>query len=140
MDLGVSLAIHGAIPKRRFAYPMPHDREVFPSSRGNTEIRRQSSPATQNLQFRNMVMDMSRSSLDAALERTRSLINAACENIYLARDLREACRELRYANSDFREFLREQLLRAQSTAQRRHECSGRGARSRKRDSISERPA
>jgi hypothetical protein len=58
---------------------------------------------------------------EAVLERTRSLINAACENVFLARDLCEASRELRYTTADFREFLRDQRLAAQTMAQSMHE-------------------
>jgi hypothetical protein len=60
---------------------------------------------------------MELSSIKALMERTRGLIDAACENVFLARYLREACRELRYSNLDYREFLREQRLGAQTMAQ-----------------------
>lgn len=52
---------------------------------------------------------------DELMERTRSLISAACENIMVARELRELSQNLRYDNSDLREFLREARLRALST-------------------------
>jgi hypothetical protein len=73
-------------------------------------------------------------------EQTRCLINAACENLFRARDLCESSRELRYTNSDFREFLRDQRLYAQSMVQNMHERRLREAvPPRKRKSTSERP-
>lgn len=44
------------------------------------------------------------------MERTRQLVNAALEQIILARELRETSGNLRQANRDFRDFLREQRL------------------------------
>lgn len=52
------------------------------------------------------------------IERTSSLIDGALEKIFIARELREASRELRYNNSDFREFLFENRQAAQSQYQR----------------------
>ena len=57
---------------------------------------------------------MDRTSLNKAVERARSLIKAARENVFLARDLCEVSCELLNNNSDFREFLREQRLRAKN--------------------------
>jgi hypothetical protein len=53
---------------------------------------------------------MTSSSLDELMERTRSLISAAYENIVMARELREVSRSIRCDNSDLREFLREAHL------------------------------
>lgn len=50
--------------------------------------------------------------LDAIMQRTESLINAARENACRARELREMCQSLRAENLDYREFLLEQRLRA----------------------------
>lgn len=57
---------------------------------------------------------MASSSLDQVMERTRSLIEAAYENITTARELREVSQNIRYDNSDLREFLREARLLALS--------------------------
>jgi hypothetical protein len=52
------------------------------------------------------------------MERTRSLIEGALEKIFIARELREVSRELRYNNSDFREFLFENRQAVHSQYQR----------------------
>jgi hypothetical protein len=48
--------------------------------------------------------------LAATMERTRQLMNAALEQVSLARELRETSGNLRQTNKDFRDFLREQRL------------------------------
>jgi hypothetical protein len=57
-------------------------------------------------------------SLDEIRERTRSLINAARENMFLARDLCEASYEILNDNSDLREFLFENRQAVRSKYQR----------------------
>lgn len=48
--------------------------------------------------------------LATTMERTRQLVNAALEQVSLARELRETSGNLRQTNKDFRDFLREQRL------------------------------
>ena len=62
-------------------------------------------------------------SLDELMEETRSLVEVAYENIAMARELRELSRNLRYDNSDLREFLREARLLALSRYNDRMEQS-----------------
>lgn len=48
--------------------------------------------------------------LATTMERTRQLVDAALAQVGLARELRETSGNLRQANRDFRDFLREQRL------------------------------
>jgi hypothetical protein len=48
--------------------------------------------------------------LATTMERTRQLVNAALEQVSLARELRETSGNLRQTNKDFRDFLREKRL------------------------------
>ncbi|HKW24621.1 MAG TPA: hypothetical protein VJN48_02480 [Terriglobales bacterium] len=48
--------------------------------------------------------------LAMTMERSRQLVNAALEQVSLARELRETSENLRQTNKDFRDFLREQRL------------------------------
>lgn len=49
-------------------------------------------------------------SINQEMDRTRSLISAAQENVRVATDLVRLSRELRHDNADLRDFLRESLL------------------------------
>lgn len=81
---------------------------------------------------------MASQSLDEMMERTHSLLTTLLDKVYLAKYLQEVSRELRYDNSDLREFLREQRLRGQTLAQGMHErwVGGATASPRKHDSAS----
>jgi hypothetical protein len=52
------------------------------------------------------------SSIEEMQERTRSLIEALRENIFVARELREVAQVLRDENADYREFLSEKRVNA----------------------------
>lgn len=56
--------------------------------------------------------------LAAAMERTQQLMNAAIEQVILARELRETSGNLRQTNKDFRDFMREQRLAGLSLCER----------------------
>ena len=55
--------------------------------------------------------------LEVVRERTSQLLNAALEQIIIARDLRETTVNLRQTNKDYREYLRENCLRGLNLAQ-----------------------
>ena len=69
-------------------------------------------PAEITSELDTMALPVASPPSDAIMQRTESLIKAAFENIYRARELRETCQNLRATNANYREFLLEQRLRA----------------------------